>query len=358
MKTETLWEFVQFAIGTRQSFEPEDDLDWNELYDFSKKQAISGVMFSGVERLPKSMMPPKKLLLKWYSLVDRIEQKNRLMNKRCGEISKLFKEKGFQTCILKGQGNAEMYPQPLRRQAGDIDVWVDGHIRDIIDCMRSLTDKALDITYHHTDFPIWADTPVEVHYRPIWLNSPWRNHRLQKWFQQHAPRQYANWNETLGYAKPTTDFNMVYQLLHVFHHYMEEGVGFRQIVDYYYLLLQGNAEERQEAMRAIKRMGLKRFAGAMMYVLKVSLDLPEEKMLCLPNSKSGDLLLSEILLSGNFGKYDNRNEAMLQKTGLTRKFWQSKRLVHLLLQYPEETVCAPFRATHVLWRKLRLWRYE
>ena len=37
-------------------------------------------------------------------------------------------------------------------------------------------------------------------------------------------------------AIPTVEFNLIFQLTHIFSHLMNEGIGLRQLVDYYYVL--------------------------------------------------------------------------------------------------------------------------
>ena len=37
-------------------------------------------------------------------------------------------------------------------------------------------------------------------------------------------------------AVPTTAFNVIYQLTHLYHHFFDEGIGMRQIIDYYYVV--------------------------------------------------------------------------------------------------------------------------
>ena len=39
-----------------------------------------------------------------------------------------LREDGLRCCILKGQGNALMYPNPYSRTPGDIDVWIDADV--------------------------------------------------------------------------------------------------------------------------------------------------------------------------------------------------------------------------------------
>ena len=37
-------------------------------------------------------------------------------------------------------------------------------------------------------------------------------------------------------AVPTTAFNTIYQLCHLYHHFFDEGIGMRQIIDYYFVV--------------------------------------------------------------------------------------------------------------------------
>ena len=67
MRNETIFEFIRFAIDNSQTvFGNLDDMDWIILYDFAKKQTIAGVLFAGIEKLPKEQRPPKAILMNWY----------------------------------------------------------------------------------------------------------------------------------------------------------------------------------------------------------------------------------------------------------------------------------------------------
>jgi len=130
---ELFYELVQVALGQRESISRSpSNTDWNELYTLSQKQAIAGVVLIALDKLSQQgQKPPVNLLLEWIGQSEQIKAQNLLLNKRCGEITKLFSDAGFRTCILKGQGNALMYPDPLSRNSGDIDLWVDGSRKEI-----------------------------------------------------------------------------------------------------------------------------------------------------------------------------------------------------------------------------------
>ncbi len=79
--------------------------------------------------------------------------------------------------------------------------------------------------------------PVELHFFPCSMNNPIYHARLQKWFKRNADLQCSNvvsLPDDIGeIAIPTTAFNVIYQLMHLYHYFFDEGIGMRQIIDYF-----------------------------------------------------------------------------------------------------------------------------
>ena len=197
---------------------------------------------------------------------------------------------------------------------------------------------------------LFEDVSVEVHLYPIWLYNPWYNRRLQRWFKEKKPAQMVE--REMGFGYPSVEFNAIYSLVHTFHHLMDEGVGLRHVVDYFYILKSIHTENKStEVVTALQRFGLMRFLRAMMYVLKVACGAAEEMLLCKPNEEAGKYLLDEIMLAGNFGQYDERivrpeDEGLVHRN--VRKF---RRQLRFLKYYPGEVLCAPIWKTwHWCWR--------
>ena len=265
MKIETIFAFVRFAINDKATvFDSSDELDWEVLYEFAKKQTIVGVMYAGIEKLSKEQRPPKSILMNWYMLAERIRKRNDRLNEAVIEVTSQFERDGFPNCVLKGQGNALMYPDPSLRQPGDIDLWPLAERKDIFKYVRrSFPDT--EMLYHHLEYPIIKDVMTEVHFFPMFLNNPLYNRRFQKWMKSVAKQQCENRVELPqgSFCRPTDDFNVVYQLAHVRHHFFDEGIGMRQLLDYYYLLKSETVVAKHEELRhRLKDMGLLGFAGA------------------------------------------------------------------------------------------------
>lgn len=84
-----------------------------------------------------------------------------------------------------------------------------------------------DIRYQHIETSV-DGVPVELHFFPCTMNNPIYNARLQKWFKRNVDLQCSNvvsLPDGIGeIAIPTTAFNVVYQLTHLYHHFFDEGI--------------------------------------------------------------------------------------------------------------------------------------
>ena len=235
------FDFLRFCIGSDSEIPSSlKEADWKELYAIAKKQCIVGVLFDGIKKLPAEHVEimEKELLLRWMAESQMLEKANVRLNDAAIQVTEWFRKKGFRTCILKGQGNALMYPNPYSRTPGDIDIWVEGGDKRVISFVRSILphEKAC---YHHIEFPSYKGVEVEVHYRPSFLLCFWHNRKLQKYYERVKEDQFSHrvmLGEQGEIAIPTTEFNLIFQLTHIYAHLMNEGIGLRQLLDYYYVL--------------------------------------------------------------------------------------------------------------------------
>lgn len=264
-----------------------------------------------------------------------------------------FREDGLRCCILKGQGNAVMYPNPYSRTPGNIGVWVNASREDMTEYAKNHFKQEDDIRFHHLETTM-DGVPVELHFYPGIMNNPIYNARLQKWFKRNADLQCSNvvsLPDGIGeIAIPTTAFNVVYLLTHLYHHFFDEGIGMRQIIDYYYVV---NNDEllviRDTLQKELKHLGLWKFARTVMYVLHETLGLSEEMMIAPMDEKRGKMLLAEIVSGGNFGQFDERYGFGHSSFGHNlQRLYRDLRLVRY---YPAEALSEPiFRTWHFFWR--------
>ena len=405
------FDFLRFCIGSGDEI-PDSlkEADWKEIYAIAKKQCLVGVLFDGIKKLPAEHVGmEKELLLQWMAESQMLEKANVRLNDAAIQVSEWFRKKGFRTCILKGQGNALMYPNPYSRTPGDIDIWVEGGDKRIISFVRSISphEKAC---YHHIEFPSYKGVEVEVHYRPSFLLCFWNNRKLQKYYERVKEKQFSHrviLVKQEEVAIPTVEFNLIFQLTHIFTHLMNEGIGLRQLVDYYYVLCDfykvyqnfsnpsvslskgsssfspspsssGSGDVTapsrcSEPLRSkdggpskvslncagwdrlgvlqkeLKELGLWKFAGAIMYIMQEVFGMPASRLIVPPNEKYGKFVLNEVLEAGNFGKHDER--IRFGRSQLGHNLQRVYRDMRLVRYFPAEALCEPlFRVWHFFWR--------
>lgn len=364
IKTSAIFLFLNYCLGKKVDMSMVvAKIDWRQLYTFASRQALLGFCFDGIERLTKEFSEELKqnpmgrdLLMTWMGAAQQIRRQNMKVNAVAGKLYSKFREDGLRCCILKGQGNALMYPNPYSRTPGDIDVWVNASREDITEYAKTHFEIGDDIRFHHLETS-FDGVPVELHFFPGIMNNPIYNARLQKWFKRNADLQCSNvvsLPDGIGeIAIPTTAFNVIYQLTHLYHHFFDEGIGMRQIIDYYYVvsMLNVNCEMLTWLPKELKYLGLWKFAGAVMYVLHETLGISEEKMIAPMDEKRGKLLLSEILNGGNFGKHFTKYGHFTQQGMAKKYFLKIWRNMHFVRYYPAEALSEPiFRTWHFFWR--------
>ena len=371
-----LFELLQVAIGNRKALTSRlTDEEWESLSSECEKHALLGIAFCGVERLPKEQFPPFDVAAEWVHDAQVAKERNKKLNAECEALAKQLENDGLWSCILKGQSNLVNYPEYLRdsRTAGDIDVWCapiskqgNGEKKVIeyaLSRARAANQPVPEVRYHHVELENVYPVDVEIHHRPSFMCSPLRNIRLRNWC-----RKFEGANEIASidgheFPVPSLSFNAVYQLVHIYRHLFDEGIGLRQILDYYMVLRrfrEDGLEFREESLEIIGRLGMKRFASAIMYVLQKVFAMPDEYLICKPNEEEGKFLLSEIMQAGNFGKYDERIkrvEGSYMKVQCNHAFEKWKHNLRLIAHYPEEVLWEPiFRVYHWVWRKCGLWK--
>lgn len=366
-------DFVRFSLQPNAEIPSSAfRVSWHEMLEMAKKQSIVGVCWQGVQRLGgmKENKPTDDDVMEWMGEARKLEKRNQTVNQKATWVYGNFNKEGFNACVLKGQGNALLYPSSSMRTPGDIDIWVipqafkkgddyEKCIRKTISYCKELKPNGRAV-YHHIDFRKAGDVEVEVHYRPSWMNNPVNNRRIQRWFLEHAETCMSNRKVFANgaileseFAIPTWDFNVIFQLSHIFKHLLQEGIGLRQLIDYYYLLANRPKEaSTKDIQKTIKRLGLAPIAGALMWIMENVFGLDEQLLVYKPNRKTGVFMMNEVLESGNFGRFDERRMSGSYRSPIMKNLQRLVRDVRMVGYFPSECVWEPwFRIYHYFWRR-------
>lgn len=353
---------IRLSIGTSNSIssQPSSD-DWAKLYRIAVKQSLVGVCFAGVRKYMKIAQQSgekpslsQKLYYQWLGTAAQIQQRNELMNRRCVELQSKLSSFGFNSSILKGQGIAAHYGDLKNfRQPGDIDVYVDCGREKAIEYARSIGQESVDWDYKHLHLKLFKDTEVEMHYRPEVLLNLVKNMKLQRWFQSDEV-QGKIYQQNGQIITPSVDFNLFYILLHIYRHFLYEGVGLRQLMDYFFVLKSVSQQtDKTLSLEAIEAFGMKRFARGIMWIMQHVFGLEDQYLLYEPDEKEGSYILHQIMIGGNFGHYDERlktDKGQGKFSAITKIL---KHNLHLLSHYPADVIWAPmWIGYHWCWKRI------
>lgn len=345
-----IFQLLRIAIDRADSLDtPPSPKEWRQIFEYAKKQAIAGICFAGIEKnKSKQQAPPMDVLMDWLGVAEYIKACNAHIDEQTAFVWKQLSQEGLSAAILKGQAIATLYGAlESYRSPGDIDVWVLGGF-DVVNNYVQKTIPTVDIAYHRFHYDLFTDTEVELHHRPTLMRNFIDDVKLQKWYDSFSSDSFVATGK--GFSTTSLGFNRIFILTHIYRHFLFEGIGLRQLMDYYYVLISEKVTEqiKNEVNELFKRFRISRFAGGIMWILEHCFYLPHEYLLCEPNSKEGHFILSEILETGNFGQ----NESRYIGNGTLNRM--TKHSLHLIAHYPSEVMWTPiWLIYHKVWKWIK-----
>lgn len=344
------FELVKVSIGVKDSLSnmPTTE-ELNDLYNISLKQALVGICFNGIRKLKENNhIADNNIYVKWLGAASVVQKRNDELKKQCVEIQQILLNNGFNACVLKGLGVATLYHEKmsLLRQSGDIDIWLipdslnyKSHFKKIYNRIKLLFPIS-NFTVQHIAVPYNKGIDVEIHFIASKMMNPFYNIRLQKWLLNNVENKF---DKKIGVYTPSNKFNIIYLLQHCYNHYIFEGVGLRQIMDYYFLLINfSDTANKKEIVEELRYLNLYKFATAMMWVLIYAFNLERKYLLCEPNEKLGKILLCSIMNGGNFGVYGDTNIMKNHDDKNKFLFLRLKQGLKMLSLYPSEVIWMPY----------------
>ncbi|MDR1728368.1 MAG: nucleotidyltransferase family protein [Acidobacteriota bacterium] len=298
--------------------------DWRELRRLADRQSVLGLVYDGIAALPAPLRPQTPLLRQWYAQVVRIEHANLYMDEALAELCRLYRAIGLRPVLLKGQGVARCYANPLRRQCGDIDLYVGRRgfrgANEIVlaaDSGNSAQDARPKTSPKH----------ALLRYRGVVVE----NHRIVAQLHDRRSRRHfaAMVAEQLEapavpgrrlaldgceVVLPPARFDAVFLLLHLFVHFLPEGVGVRQICDWARLLHVYRAElDRDKLREDVAALGLGRPWAVFGHIAVACLGLPRDEFPSFDGrdpqtAEAARQVLDMVFDEGNFGFFNGRRE--------------------------------------------------
>lgn len=364
------FELLRVAIGTQKDLSrtpsPEE---WESVINTFSKQGMLAICANGIKKLPSNQRPTKVQYMQCLAAASRVQQYNELLNKSCLKLQTTLKNYGFGSCILKGQGLGMYYGEMTDlRQPGDIDVWMwpineDGSLKplsrwlrrkEIYEFAKKCPNPGKPV-YHNVAVKYLNNISLELHFTPSWFFSPLKNLHLQRWFEDQAPEQFQNKVELLpdrSINSASLDFNRIYVLIHIFRHFLGDGIGVRQLLDYFFVLRSSNNYDKAKTRELLRNFGMERFAGAVTWILKEQMGLEDEFLFCHPDAREGAFLLNEVRKAVSIKQSDSPTYKNKHTGNVGTFFKRTSQNFRFLTHYTDEVLWCPlWKIWHQLWLK-------
>lgn len=346
---DTFFELLQMGLwgkGKLSAGNPLSDEEWSSLYQYALNHTVEGVLFDSFPLLAEEQLPPRTLRMKWTARVDQIERHNVRMNEVIAAQYVTFVKQGLPPILLKGQGVAKWYPNPLRRTSGDIDWYFDREkyrkAEKLLQEKGLLVRSAFGFSLEYD----WAGIHIEHHSRVFDLRNPFLKAYLKKLLADSTNDTLQVNGQEVAILNPTLQIFQVN--VHILKHLLSFGVGLRQICDAAVLYKAYKHKVDGYILRKMyEKVGILKWAHQLHHILIQYTGLSEDDLpFPLTNDKRADWMMEEIWQSGNFGFYDARfaegkvSFVSVQPDGLKR-LWRSVRLYFPYA--PQEALFFPIR---------------
>ena len=291
------------------------DVDWEKVFQLAQEQSVQGLLLQGIEVLKVKgidLSVPKVLLLQWIGEVQVIEQRNKEMNAFIAELIDKLRKADIYALLVKGQGVAQCYENPLWRSSGDVDLLLSADNYEKAKTVLMPIASEVETEYEgisHLGMTIdeWG---VELH-GSLRVGLPQRINRVlddiqEDTFYRGNVRSWLNGQTQIFMLGKEND--IVYVFVHFFNHFYKEGVGLRQICDWCRLMWTYRDSLNYELLESrIKRTGLVSEWKAFYALATKYLGMPEVPFFMFQDSgdpqweRKADRIMEFILKSGNMG---------------------------------------------------------
>lgn len=265
--------------------------EWERVFTLARQQTVTGIAFRGLDFLPEEAAPPMGIMAKWMAHADRIEQSNRVMNETVARLYGHFASAGVEAVLQKGQGVAAMYPEPLLRECGDIDLYFPGH-DGISDPLAGIDGAVRERQPDDSWVYVVDGIIVEHHTDLLDIQSPRAKRYVKRLIEEKGFEKVVT-GDGVEVLVPAPEVNLLLLSSHILKHAFGVGIGLRQFCDYAVARRYYEGRVNEEEMREIWRMiGLEKWQGLLEGFLV----------------KKTGVLLDIVLKGGNFGVYSKDRE--------------------------------------------------
>ena len=292
--------------------------DWEFFYALSKKQGVTAIIFEAIKNIPKEIVPPKAITLKWLSNALSIEQQMKKKEAVAVEFAEKLSKRDIQTVVLKGLSYASYYPNPYHRESGDLDCYLMGKKDEGDKITVEIGGKMEEAGYKHSHL-YYKGLTIENH---NFLTS-FDNTKLGIKTEHLLQKQIKVGGRPIGDTKllnPSADFNALFLVKHAQRHFIKEGICVRHLLDWaFFLKAESQNVNWEKVIPMMKECRILNFARVLTNLCVEKLGMSINVAELTTPMKISDAVLTDILGE----QPDLFHENFIQKIGrIMRRFYR------------------------------------
>ena len=272
--------------------------DWAELYRLSKAQAVASMVFTCVAE----QCTDREVFAKWKSFAMRSLQNNMNLHIQHTELHNLLTKHQIPYCIIKGCASAKDYPDPLMRAMGDVDFIILEN--DWENALQVLKEDGFQVSGENHAFHIELskkNVNMEMHHEPFGMDNEAAG-LLHKIVPELVNNSVEVKSDTACFRMPDDFGHGIVILLHAYRHLIDEGIGIRHLCDWAALISHYSNEEFVSVFqKRFEELGIWHLAQVFGATAHRYLNIPYQPWMGAPKDEVCDMLMLDILNSGNFG---------------------------------------------------------
>lgn len=233
------------------------NLTWEYIFYMAKKHSVEAMAFYGAEKFIKD----NEVLYKtWKRCRDANLAQDLIQTEACREIFHSLYKADIRFLPLKGLKLKCLYKKPAFRQMSDIDILIDPENLSQIEILMTKLGYRFQENFrpYHDEYTKAPCITVEFHKQMLSSHNPKQNYYADIW------KKVIPDTETRGGWKMTSEDFYIFQIVHLWKHYIVSGSGIRSIMDIYVYLNKFREEMNWSYIRQeLQKLDLSNFSMQM-----------------------------------------------------------------------------------------------
>lgn len=203
--------------------------EWRKVYDAAVRGGVCALVWDAVQRLDRTLWPPRELRLQWGVGASVIASGYEDRKAKILELTDRWAEAGIKTYCLKGLALSPYYPKPELRESGDFDCWLGGDFERGNNVAMSVGATFDPHDYRHSVL-MYKRLKVENHRYFLAIRGNERHKQLERYMHEVIACDRRIGESNLYY--PSGQFHAMFLTMHALNHFLYEGIRLRHLCDW------------------------------------------------------------------------------------------------------------------------------